>query len=381
MYPAPLEFPPMPRMSPRIRLPRLRKGVSGFAPRGATPHRLSDAPAPRSNPGALRGRCYVPANLQANAPLVVVLHGCTQDAAVYDHGSGWSALADRHGFALLYPEQTRANNPMLCFNWFQAEDIARGRGEAASIAGMVEEMQAAHGLDPERTFVTGLSAGGAMTMVMLAAYPELFAAGAVLAGVAYGCADSVSDAFECMAGRGRGSDGAALARNVRRASPHAGPWPRLQVWQGSADTTVVPGNADGIVKQWTALHGLSATADRYDEVAGFPRRSWLGADGHTIVEHLSITGMAHGVPVAARGQDAVGKAGAHMLEVGLSSTLQIAEFFGIAEAQAERRTASPAPAKSAPRPRAQPPAEPLPRVAHGPQAAIEKALRAAGLMR
>jgi poly(hydroxyalkanoate) depolymerase family esterase len=318
--------------------------------------------------------------------LVVVLHGCTQDAAVYDHGSGWSALADRHGFALLYPEQTRANNPMLCFNWFQAEDIARGRGEAASIASMVEAMQAAHGLDPHRTFVTGLSAGGAMTTVMLAAYPELFAAGAVLAGVAYGCADSVADAFECMAGRGRGSDGAALARNGRRASPHAGPWPRLQVWQGSADTTVVPGNADGIVKQWAALHGLHAKADRYDEVAGFPRRTWLGPDGEAIVEHLSITGMAHGVPVASGGEEALGKAGAHMLDVGLSSTLQIAAFFKIDTAHENHRTAPPRPvaevAKPAPRARAEPRPEPRPSApAHGPQAVIEKALRAAGLMR
>jgi poly(hydroxyalkanoate) depolymerase family esterase len=359
--------------------------VSGFARRSAAVDRLSDAPAARSNPGALRGRCYVPDGLETGAPLVVVLHGCTQDAAVYDAGSGWSALADRHGFALLYPEQVRANNPMLCFNWFQADDIARGRGEAASIAAMVHAMQAAHGLDPARTFVTGLSAGGAMTMVMLATYPELFAAGAVLAGVAYGCADSVSDAFECMAGRGRGSDGAVLARNVRRASPHAGPWPRLQVWQGSADTTVVPGNADGIVKQWAALHDLHSKADRYDEVAGFPRRTWLGADGTALVEHLSITGMAHGVPVAARGEDAVGKAGAHMLEVGLSSTLQIADFFGIAEAGAERQAASPraaAVAKPAQRARAEARPEPrAPAPAHGPQAVIEKALRAAGLMR
>jgi poly(hydroxyalkanoate) depolymerase family esterase len=327
----------------------------------------------------------VPADLPASAPLVVVLHGCTQDAAVYDHGSGWSALADRHGFVLLYPEQVRGNNPMLCFNWFQAEDTARGRGEAASIAAMVATMQAAHGLDPARTFVTGLSAGGAMTMVMLATYPEVFAAGAVLAGVAYGCADSVSDAFECMAGRGRSSDGAVLARNVRGASPHNGPWPRLQVWQGSADTTVVPGNADGIVKQWAALHDLGAKADRFDEVAGFPRRTWLGADGAAIVEHLSITGMAHGVPVATRGEEAVGTAGAHMLEVGLSSTRQIADFFGISGAE-ERRAASPRPAaaKPAPRPqvRAEPRAEPPARpAAHGPQAVIEKALRAAGLMR
>ena len=80
------------------------------------------------------GRCYVPPGLSGPAPLVVVLHGCTQNAAVYDHGSGWSRLADRHGFLLLFPEQQRANNPMLCFNWFSGNDSQRGMGEAASIA-------------------------------------------------------------------------------------------------------------------------------------------------------------------------------------------------------------------------------------------------------
>ncbi|HEY7811472.1 MAG TPA: PHB depolymerase family esterase [Allosphingosinicella sp.] len=335
----------MPRIIPRLRLPRAVRGKSRFAPRAVVRDRLSDLPDFGPNPGNLRARCYVPADLPAGAPLVVVLHGCTQDAAVYDHGSGWSALADRHGFALLYPEQQRANNPMLCFNWFQADDTARGRGEAASIANMVEAIQARHALDPAHTFVTGLSAGGAMTMVMLAAYPELFAAGAPIAGVAFGCADSVSDAFQCMAGRGS-SDGAALAASVRRASRHGGPWPRLQVWQGSADTTVVPGNADSIVRQWAALHGLPVEPNRFDEVAGFPRRAWLDGTGEPILEQLSVTGMAHGVPLATGdGDEAIGAAGAHMLDVGLSSTAEISAFFGIARVVGKR---APAPRAAAP---------------------------------
>jgi poly(3-hydroxybutyrate) depolymerase len=228
-----------------------------------------------------------------------------------------------------------------------------------------------------------------MTMVMLSAYPELFAAGAVLAGVAYGCADSVSDAFECMAGRGGGAgDAAVLAGSVRRASSHAGPWPRLQVWQGSADTTVVPGNANAIVRQWVALQGLPATPDQTGEVDGHPRRAWTDGEGTVLIEQLSITGMAHGVPVAGGGEDPVGKAGAHMLDVGLSSTVAIAEFFGIAPGAATGQGASPRlPAKAAPRLRAEARTEPRPEprpeaaAASGPQAVIEKALRAAGLMR
>ena len=101
-----------------------------------------------------------------------MLHGCTQTAADYDQGSGWSQLADRHGFVLLYPEQNRANNANLCFNWFEPGDIARGKGEALSIRQMIGAVAVAHGMDRDRVFVTGLSAGGAMASVMLATYPE-----------------------------------------------------------------------------------------------------------------------------------------------------------------------------------------------------------------
>jgi len=99
--------------------------------------RLRDFPEFGSNPGALRARIYIPPSLPEHAALVVVLHGCTQTAAGYDHGSGWSQLADRHGFALLFPEQQRANNANLCFNWFAPGDIQRGGGEALSIAQMI----------------------------------------------------------------------------------------------------------------------------------------------------------------------------------------------------------------------------------------------------
>lgn len=352
----------MPLISPRLRLRPSRKGRSAFAPKGAARDRLSDLTGFGANPGGLRARFYVPESVARPAALMVVLHGCTQDAAVYDHGAGWSTLADRQGFALLFPEQQRANNAMLCFNWFEPEDARRGAGEAASIAAMTTAMTAKHGIDPARVFVTGLSAGGAMTAAMLACYPELFAAGAIIAGVPYGCAGSVGAAFECMAGRGR-SDRAALARAVRGASAHRGPWPRVQVWQGDADQTVVPANADAIAKQWTAVHDLAAKPDTIEALHGHVRRRWSGRDGETLVEQIGIAAMGHGVPLDAGAGEPVGAAGAHMLDVGLSSTEHIAAFFGIAPeptARAETRTRE---------------------AAGGPQAVIEKALRAAGLMK
>jgi poly(hydroxyalkanoate) depolymerase family esterase len=367
----------MPAIRPRLRFRPSLKGRSAFAPASATRDRLSDFDWKGDNPGNLAARCYVPEGIEGPAPLVVVLHGCTQDSAVYDHGSGWSTLADRHGFVLLFPEQKRANNPMLCFNWFSAGDTRRGQGEAASIRSMIAAMAKAQKIDPKRIFVTGLSAGGAMASAMLATYPETFAAGAIIAGVAYGCAGDVTEAFECLGGRGRSAAGAPGDR-VRSATSHDGPWPRVQVWQGTADRTVVESNADSIVRQWTDLHGLGSEPDRSDRVEGYPRRAWLGPAGESVVEHYSITGMAHGIPLDGSGEDRLGEAGAHMLDVGLSSTARIAAFFGIAPEASERRPAA-RPAVAA-RSR---PAAPAPAMARsgGPQQVIEDALRKAGLMR
>ncbi|PXA92289.1 hypothetical protein DMC47_24170, partial [Nostoc sp. 3335mG] len=116
------------------------------SPRPTGPDRLHDLTGFAPDPGNLRARLYVPAGLRPGAALVVALHGCTQDAAVYDHGTGWSTLADQEGFAVLFPEQRRANNANMCFNWFEAGDIARIGGEAESIAAMIDATVEAHAI-------------------------------------------------------------------------------------------------------------------------------------------------------------------------------------------------------------------------------------------
>jgi poly(hydroxyalkanoate) depolymerase family esterase len=378
---------------------RLKRGREAFAsghsqasagarPRGGRLQELEGF----DNPGNLRGLFHVPEGLRQPAALLVVLHGCTQNAAGYDRGAGWSKLADRHGFALLYPEQQRENNPNLCFNWYQRGDATRGSGEAASIANMVAAMKARFPIDGAQVFVTGLSAGGAMTCAMLATYPDLFAGGAIIAGLPYGCADNVSEAFDCMAGRGFGSD-AGLANKVRAGSRHQGAWPRVSIWHGSADRIVAPANADAVVKQWTGVHGLRAAPDRVETVDGHQRAVWLGREGQELIESYTVKGMAHGTPLMpGTGEGQSGEAQAHMLDVGLSSTDRIAAFFGIGPPVAARRpnaaAAAPEPRKDggrsggAARPRkmeerpvaASPPAE-------GIQKTIEDALRSAGLMR
>lgn len=307
----------------------------GTAQSSAASDHLTELTGFGSNPGALRMFTYAPKNLGPSPALVVVLHGCTQSAASYDLGAGWSTLAARYGFILLLPEQTQANNPKACFNWFLPGDTARGRGEALSIRQMIEKTIGAHGVDRSRVFITGLSAGGAMTAAMLATYPEVFAAGAVIAGLPYGTAGNVQQAFESMF-QGRVHTAKEWGELVRRASTHQGSWPRVSIWHGDADATVKTVNADSLIAQWGDVHGID-TLPVNDTVDGYPRKVWR-RDGIDLVESYTITRMGHGTPLATAAHG--GTAGPFLLEVGISSSYHIAKFFGLTGEARESARAS-----------------------------------------
>ena len=326
------------------------------------------------NPGNLHALMHIPAGLTVGAPLVVVLHGCTQSAGAYDRGSGWSALADRFGFAVLYPEQQRGNNPNLCFNWFVPADTRRGSGEAESIREMVAAAIERHRLDASRVFVTGLSAGGAMTSVMLATHPEVFAAGAIIAGLPYGTAASVPEALERM--RGHGHDRVASSERVRAASTYRGSWPAVSVWHGTADTTVNAVNAGLIVEQWRGIHGVGSppTTNRVD---GQLHRAWHDKTGRVVIEEYVVEGLGHGTPISTSGDEACGVPGPHMLDAGISSSYRIAASWGIVPRVAPIRPPSMADAPVTAR--ALPMNMALP--SFNPGQAIGEALRAAGLMK
>lgn len=212
------------------RLARFRKDKSGHAATGRS--KLSRLQRFGSNPGALQAWYHVPVGLTESPALVVVLHGCTQNAAGYDHASGWSKIAEDFGFAVLYPEQVPANNPNVCFNWFTPSDIRRGEGEVHSIRQMVETIIVEYGIDRRRVYITGLSAGGAMANAALCAYPEIFTGGAIIAGLPFAAATTVPEAFDRMRGHGI-PDVESLRSRLSGASPHAGPWPTISVWHGT----------------------------------------------------------------------------------------------------------------------------------------------------
>ncbi len=287
-----------------------------------------------SNPGQLRMFMHAPAKLQARPALLLGLHGCTQSAATYDAGSGWSTLAEQAGFVALFPEQQPTNNPHRCFNWFAGEDTRRESGEVLSIRQMIDHAITEHDVDRKRIFVTGLSAGGAMTSSLLAAYPELFAAGAIVAGLPHGSAGNLAEALEAMS-KGRERKALQWGELVRSASAHRGPWPRLSIWHGTQDTIVRPVNAEASVLQWADVHGVPLTPSS-DGTSGNHRvRKWRDKNGETVIEAHTLAGMGHGVPLALRGKHRCGAAGPFHFDVGVSSSRGIVHFFEIMDADLE----------------------------------------------
>ncbi len=323
-------------------LRRMREAATRAPTGSGTAAPLVTAMPAGSNPGGLKMVTCVPPGLPHGAPLVVVLHGCMQNAAGYDVGSGWSSLAARHGFALLYPEQQSCNNGNTCFNWFQPTDVTRDHGEVASIAEMVGQMVADHALNPARIYITGLSAGGAMTAAMLATYPELFAGGAIIAGLPYGAASSMPSAFEAMRHL-RSRTAQEWGDLVRRASPFTGDRPPVQIWHGDADTTVGAQALTEATKQWADVLGIGDHPTRSETIEGATHLEWAAEGGRVLLETYLLPGVGHGVPLFSKSgdwDDSVGAPAAYMLEGRISSTRRIAASWGLLTQAARTRTAA-----------------------------------------
>jgi feruloyl esterase len=279
-----------------------------------------------SNPGSLTMYVYRPDPVAAGRPVVVLLHGCTQNASGYFTNSGWRKFADQWNFTLIVPQTGSANNSLSCFNWFLPGDTSRGQGEAASIRAMVGHAVSSFGADASRVYVTGLSAGGAMSAAMLATYPDVFAAGSIAAGLPYKCATTQAQASTCQYGPVSKTP-QQWGDLVRGAYPgYTGAYPRVAIWQGLSDGTVVPANSTELRDQFTNARGVSQTPT---STSSLPGGTALSVYGNNAVRLYSITGMGHGLPVdPGTGADQCGTAAAYFLDT-ICSAYHDARFFGL----------------------------------------------------
>lgn len=232
-------------------------------------------------------KLFVPTSVRRPAALVVMLHGCTQSPDDFAAGTRMNALAQSHGLLVAYPEQGRTANMSRCWNWFLPQNQGRDHGEAAMIAAITRDVMAAHGVQPGRVAVAGLSAGGAMAAIMAESYPEIFAAVGIHSGLPAGAAHDIASAFTAMRQGGTGSapEAGALAKGV----------PTI-VFHGDADTTVHPGNAAAIVARLQAReHGLQPRTEtgRIPDGHAFSRTVGQTPGGQIRFESWTVAGAGH----------------------------------------------------------------------------------------
>ncbi|GAB4421573.1 MAG: PHB depolymerase family esterase [Bacteroidia bacterium] len=286
------------------------------------------------NPGELDMYVFVPDSLAQAVPLVVALHGCTQDAATYARETGWNDLATTHGFVVVYPQQRLRNNLQNCFSWFNEEDINREQGEAKSIKSMIDYMAAQYPIDPQRIHVTGLSAGGCMTAVMLATYPEVFEAGAVMAGIPYKATTDISGALPAMRGEVDQSPEHWSALVAEQHPTYGGEYPRIAIFHGEKDPVVSRQNMNELIEQWTYVHGLADTLPEeqsaFDGNAQVTRLAYRDSAGRDLVLAYEVADMGHAQAVnPGMGPKQGGATGKYAVDVDFFYTYWAAAFFGL----------------------------------------------------
>jgi acetylxylan esterase len=253
-----------------------------------------------NNPGNLRMYEYVPDTVKPNPAVLVAVHYCTGTGPGFYSGTEFASLANQYGFIVVYPD---ANVSGQCFDVSSPQALKHeGGSDPTSIASMVRYVLQHNGADASRVYVTGASSGAMTTDVLLGDYPDLFKAGAAFMGVPFGCfATTDGSGWNSACANGQITKTPQQWGDlVRAAYPgYTGPRPRVQLWHGTADTTLNYANFGEEIKQWTNVLGVSQTPSFTDH----PQSTWTrtrygGTDDHAPVEAISVQGTGHSLPTS-----------------------------------------------------------------------------------
>jgi len=286
------------------------------------------------NPGKLRLFIHVPENLpDGDVPLVLVLHGCNQDAHGMMRLSGWNQLADENGFITAYPEQKGKNNVNRCFNWFRGKDTEMDKGEVASIHQVIEYMKANYLIDEKHISITGVSAGAVMAVTAAALYPGDYSAVASYAGGPFGSGNVISGVGSMFGWVDRKPW--EWARRVRLANDgYRGEYPKMVILQGTDDPVVNPMNANEIMEQWTGLHEIDrdsvSVQQNFQNNPKVTRSSWSEGEKHEQVVLYEFDGLGHVLAVdVGNEKDQGGSDGLFSVDIDFHSTYWIAKELGL----------------------------------------------------
>ncbi|MNJ92012.1 Esterase PHB depolymerase [compost metagenome] len=289
------------------------------------------------NKGSLNAYIHEPVKkTTGKLPLVLVLHGCNQDVKEISGGSGWNQLADTLGFFVLYPEQRPSNNMVKCFNWFLKDDQEKDKGEIASIHEMVQYAVSNYPVDTSRIYIYGVSAGAAMAVNYMAAYPGSIKSGAVLAGTAYKQVDTPMKSFAEMRKPTVFSDEILRQRLYSQDSLYKGEFPQLIVVHGTDDKVVNYANSEVLVKQWkTAFDVVAENEEKVVVGANSPvitRKDYKDAKGRSVIIFYTADMWGHYLLIdPGPGPKQGGEVSKHSRDGDFFSTYQIAVDWNLAK--------------------------------------------------
>ena len=282
------------------------------------------------NEGNLKGFYYEPNNATSNMPLVIVLHGCTQNALDVAQLTDWNKLADVYGFYVLYPEQKRLNNGTNCFNWFKPADFNKNSGENASIKEMLLEMQNRFALNTQQTYVTGLSAGGAMSMILISVYPDLFQGAAIMSGGPYKSATKLIESVSALNG-GVDKTPEKWGDLVREQNPaYTGPYAKLAVFHGKQDKVVDFKNSNEILEQWSDVVGVSLQNPTiYNPTSDITQKDYA-LSNEVLLRFYEIDNMGHALAInPGNGLEEGGGNGVYSKDKDFFSSYWAGKYWGI----------------------------------------------------